>query len=624
MVNAWPYGVSGIATHIHVDSAAGSDANSGASPAAAVQTIAKALSLAGASPNVAFWLKCGGYWREMLQYGTPGAPINNVQIASYGTGAAPILDAADIVANANFTKTSGLTNTYQAAVTLPSGSGTILGRAWENGVELQKLTTTGAVDSTPGSYTFATNSSNNGSGGADTLYIHASDSSDVITNGKTYEFTARLYGLSTAGTGCVVIGIETRRNAHQDGSLTAYGTNCVWAGCIARSGSKHNALINPGSIIDGCTFVTNYDPFEFGNLLVCFPSGGAGSNGGLLAMNSTFQQTQALANDQGCSAFFCHTAAGVISGNFTFAGNQIIGTDYIGSGINVPSTSAFTGQFVINGLYVTGDVQQGLILEGPTSSPVIASSYQYINTGATLCEAVQMIAAGCAIVLNNPLFYVQNLQHGIISNAGNSANTGCSVTINGGKIWAGDTTTGDTTCAVIQLLGTGHSLAANSVTMDAQDSSFPGWFVFCSSTLAYSGNNNKWGEPVGGTSEHWWNINGANLQTAGWLSLVSPNDSNSGFTGPYGATAAQTPTYNAPETEPGIATIAGTPGIQSWTRRRAKLVSRGGKLLRRPLIDGDEQTDSRTAFGTWWWPPAAPLASSGAGTIFPPFNLKAA
>lgn len=239
------------ACNYYCDSRRGSDSNDGITPATAVRTIAKLQTLIGSQNSIRIGLARGSSWRETLTIG--GA---NVSVLGCGalSDARPILRADDPLPAATWALAAGKTVTYQATITLPGANSN---KQWinvyENGSALTFVADAATVETTAGSYTVTnqTNASGAVTGtGTTTLYIHAGDGSNPTSSGKLYEYTTRSYALTSTGNNTTVVGVETRRNGHHDGSLTLYGTGNVVYDCIVRDGSKHNALIGGGSLIN--------------------------------------------------------------------------------------------------------------------------------------------------------------------------------------------------------------------------------------------------------------------------------------------------------------------------------------------------------------------------------------
>lgn len=193
-----------------VDSVTGNNGNNGLSPATAWATIS-------ALPTIqefdVIMLARGSHWREQLSI-----TAENVTVRAYGAGDRPHLDASNIVPS--FTKTGGQTNVYQFSVTLTDvlGSASYFLLAWEDGDYLMYENSIANCDANPG--TFYTTSST----GAVTVYVHPFGSTNPTSDGKTYEYSHRNYGMVT-GANNVIEGICTSHNRDTGGSIRAlHGT----------------------------------------------------------------------------------------------------------------------------------------------------------------------------------------------------------------------------------------------------------------------------------------------------------------------------------------------------------------------------------------------------------------
>lgn len=249
-------GIYGLAFDYYVDSVGGDDTNSGTTVASPLKTIA-ALTAKGISAGDRIGLKRGSHWDESLVVAAA-----NIEVRAYGRGAKPVLDCSEAVENAYFSKTSGRANVYEAAVTIESGVTTWVS-AWEDDTRLTRAATLAACDTTAGSYYPSSDSTDN-----ITLYIHATDSSSVITNGKVYEYSKRQNGFySRTVEGVIVENIHTRRNLQNDGSL-AIGPNSAAYGCVATEGTKHNILCGTGCYLYECDAIDAYYGSDYYTLFV--------------------------------------------------------------------------------------------------------------------------------------------------------------------------------------------------------------------------------------------------------------------------------------------------------------------------------------------------------------------
>lgn len=219
--------------HYYCDSVNGSNANDGLTELTPKQTVSAVKALAVSSCVLEF--ARGSYFREQLS----GLPDNCV-VKAYGTGEKPMFDCADIITA--FTKTGGYTNVYQKAFSNGmTDSNKAVISLWENGIRMIRVTSIALVNTTPNSFYGI------GSGsGSDTVYFHASDSSDPNTNGKTYETSIRNFGVE-ASPGSELYELAGKRNGHQYGSII--GSKYMY-GCYATDGNIHNMW--NGGIAENC------------------------------------------------------------------------------------------------------------------------------------------------------------------------------------------------------------------------------------------------------------------------------------------------------------------------------------------------------------------------------------
>jgi hypothetical protein len=224
----------------YVDSVNGSDSNDGKTERTPLQTIA-ALEAKTISPGDVIALARGSHWREQLDI-----TAANVTVLAYGSGARPILDGSDIALNASFSKTAGRTNVYEISITPEwNGSGKDFVNVWEDDTILTRAASVANCDANAGSCY----PSDEGAGTI-TLYVHATDSSDVTSNGAVYEYTKRKYGLDTRdATAPILCYLHTKRNLHVDGSLRI-GPSGIATCIYCDDGSAHNVLFETGAVLD--------------------------------------------------------------------------------------------------------------------------------------------------------------------------------------------------------------------------------------------------------------------------------------------------------------------------------------------------------------------------------------
>lgn len=306
----------------YVDSVAGLDSNDGTTPLSALQTIT-ALEAKTLEAGDRVGLARGSHWREELN-----VAVNNVVIEAYGTGAAPVLDASDVVSSGAWSKTGGRTNVYEATLTHEAtggGDGPIV-RVWEDGVRLSRAADLGACDATPGTYYPSTETS------PYTLYIHATGSGDPATNGKAYEVPVRKWGLySWLAESIVVSGVTTQRNMHNNGSLVIgkFGTA---NGVTAKEGTKHNIFFREGGRGSGIAAEEEYNAGETASMLIVFDDTQAATDGREDIILSGIECSVSSNPDAFC--FYTHTSGFTATWDVTTYGMRVTGLGANGSAAN--------------------------------------------------------------------------------------------------------------------------------------------------------------------------------------------------------------------------------------------------------------------------------------------------
>lgn len=236
-----------------LDSVSGSDSNDGKTTLTPFASFAKLETIV--KPGDKILLKRGSVFQEEFRM-TDTAKWKDVEIDCYGRGKQlPLIDGSKQQANGNFSKTGGYTNIYQTTFTqlLSTGSNNSYPGAWEDDVylteirigqpgittEAQALT---AVDATPGSfYTPWPFTSQN-----TIYYIHASDSSDITTNQKTYEMRNLDKGIYCTSLRMKISHIHIRRVGGHNGAVDA--TDLEADGLIITECARHASIIRGGHV----------------------------------------------------------------------------------------------------------------------------------------------------------------------------------------------------------------------------------------------------------------------------------------------------------------------------------------------------------------------------------------
>lgn len=412
----------------YVNSVTGSDSNAGTSSFSPFATITKLLTVMQAGDSVG--LAKGSTWREELLF-----PGNASQAYAYGVGNKPVLDASDIAVKANISKTGGQTNVYQISVTIPTRAGEVnFFNIWEDDVNLTLVASIAACDAAAGSYYIAAYT------GSQTLYIHASDSSDVSANAKVYTYSARIasvYGRSYSG--CVLQGVRCQKQIGNGGSILL-GISSTVTDCDAFWGNKHNIYVMDGSTL---TNVLAKD-FYFNSSASLFVHNQDTPAGlGVTYTNCTAQLTayQAIVTQvgfyghqntsgtfgtvtyTGCAVINCNVGfdfeeatAGVLT-NPTLTGVNIGIRSYsvpltitnitwnTGNGVNQFGVIAQAGTpaISVNGLTMaTADINTLLFIYSTVANVYTVQNCNFTHAGTTgVCRSIYMTSAGAKLIADH-------------------------------------------------------------------------------------------------------------------------------------------------------------------------------------------------------------------------------
>jgi hypothetical protein len=272
---------------VYVDSVNGSDSASGKSPGSAKQTFA---AIGTITSGMRIGLARGSVFREQVS-----SAANGVLIKSYGSGARPIIDGSDAVAANEWQPTAGQANVYEVSRTSLAAFGGQHETLWlASGLAGTRASSLANCNSTPGS--FFTDFTSGGVETAYKVYVHPAGSTDPRNNGVTYYAGERLYCINLSGDGTRVIGINTKRQLHHDGSLRLAGLNSFCDDCVTEEGYIHNHYLASGVV----TSSTSPNP-EFGYSYVSNPT----VAGGVLTLTDV--TANASPNTSG-PALFMHAA----------------------------------------------------------------------------------------------------------------------------------------------------------------------------------------------------------------------------------------------------------------------------------------------------------------------------
>lgn len=241
-----------------VDGLVGSDSNAGTSRMKAFASLTPLASLTLASGT-----KIGLARGLSLRQGLTSS-VSTLTVSSLGSGAQPVLDCSDVITG--WTLTSGETVVYEKALSGLPGNSKILGNTWENDTFLTQVTSKAACAALPGSC-YVTNWAS----ATPTVYIHATDSSNPNTNGRTYTVSVREYAINITADDAIVRDICTRRNANQDGSIRVTGERALIQRVRVEDGCRHAAYVGAECLIERSYFYRARNDLEVGgsaNLVV--------------------------------------------------------------------------------------------------------------------------------------------------------------------------------------------------------------------------------------------------------------------------------------------------------------------------------------------------------------------
>lgn len=471
----------------YVDSVSGSDSNDGTDISRPFASLAK-LSTAW-QPGDTAGLAKGSEWRETLSV-PAGASL-----FSYGAGNRPIVNGADVQANAGFSKTGGLTFVYQIGVTTEGSTTDQYINALEDNVMLARASNTANCDATAGSYYVSAEF------GAITLYVHATDDSDITANGKIYECTVR--NLVIGGTTFTMNGVHTKNNKGGSGSVV--GTLVSVNDCKIANGGKHNMYCNEASLVVDCVF-ENANYSSSANYLVFNQNTPTGLGG--TVSGCSFTSTRPYSINYG--GVYSHNN---ISGSF--------GNIYI-------TNCTFTN---VNICIAMDDVATCYV----TSCDMIDCTQLVRNNGSENYEISLCTVSGSTGILfgtgsNGTYAYIHDCTYNVASLATNGAinlfNDNCTVlmedcTLN---IDSGTNTTG---VVFNQTAKTTNSLTMNRCSLAINGSgTFPNIHRFLGiPTYVGDFNTYNWKNASGFVNSNYGGVSKSTL--ADWQAAVAPQDANS-------------------------------------------------------------------------------------------------
>lgn len=356
-----------------VDSVNGNDGNTGKSISQAYKIIAALTSI---SDGDRIGLARGSTWREQLTI-----TVDNVKVGAYGAGNKPIIDCRDAIPNASFTKTVGRTNVYEVSLSPDLVNPGTWNSTWEGTTRLVRATSIANCDATPGSYIPTSDIL-----APITMYIHATDSSDITANGKVYQYAHRQFSLESYGfTGVEVKGINTIGNLGVDGSIRM-GSRSRIIDCLVEEGNKHNIYFGDGSYLQN---VVTHNAYYGGASFTHFVF----NENSPVGLGVTFDNCEAYndVNPVEGTGFYGHVNVG---GNFgTVIFNNCTGHNLfkIFSGDNAT--------FILNNCSVTATTQQGFIFAAGCNVTVNGGSFTMTTYFAGMNANQSLMVDGATIVI---------------------------------------------------------------------------------------------------------------------------------------------------------------------------------------------------------------------------------
>lgn len=458
----------------YVDSVNGDDSNSGRSAGAAYQTISALTGKIAAGTKIG--LARGSTWREQLTI-----TANNVTVKAYGTGDAPILDCADLIAAGAWSKTDGYTNIYQVTLTTNYiASEPSFCSVWEDSTRLPIVANLTSLDATAGAYFCANHNTT-----SPVVYVHATGSGNPAANGMVYEMPTRLAGVYGYAASYLTLEGITCKRSYGNGGAIKMGRFACLVDCISEDGNKHNVYVRTGSSVTGCTatrcyygastsgfFAYNDDtPNSEG---VSFTNCTAG-NGGVLKTTAT--------------GFMGHYNTSGSFGTVTYSGCTVADCLYAFGGKHATlSITDCTVTNCANGLSVNANA----IITGG----IWACTTRVITCGVT---GFAVTASGLTATFG---------EHGIYNNGASFTLTvtGCTLTATANGV-------------VIYLIGaTSNVLTANNNVFTHGGG---GWTLYrLGANYTYAGDHNNY-KPTGNM-----NVSSTAKTFAEWQALVAPQDAN--------------------------------------------------------------------------------------------------
>ncbi len=331
--------------------------------------------------------KKGTTAREMVTIGASGADASHlITLGSYGTGDNPILSGAAIITNVSFTLTAGQTYTYESTYTLIT-YGTAM--VWENGVRLTVQTSIATVEATAGTFWI--------SGGK--VYVHSSDNSSVITNGKVYEVPKVTENFWDNGNSYIWLeNFETIRTSGNDantvGGIKLTGSYNTISNVKSHDHRRHSLIFYTGATNNLATGCETYDSWSTSPLTFF----GAGTTLNIFEFGKTHDATA-------YGAAYMHGGATI---------NTVRTSEIYNSASNVLSLAVDAHSNIITKCKIYGTAVKGLYIGGLSNE----ISYNQIIATSWTDIPMYLLTDGGTLIYNNTMiggasgFYFINIASG--------------------------------------------------------------------------------------------------------------------------------------------------------------------------------------------------------------------
>lgn len=508
----------------YVDSVRGSDANAGTTPyGGAFQNTTAVPAL---TTGQSIGLLCGSYWRQQITVSVNTATVSGYPLSCPAIAARPILDASDVVANANFTKTAGFTNVYQTPTLSFLTTGWV--NVWETGASgdsgtgtyLANVSSQSLVDTTPGSY-FISGMTSSGSPASAVIYIHSTDGSSPITNGYLYEYAGvRGSGLNMTSLNGKILNLQAQKSSTNNGSITLNGDGNSYSvnGALIRDGGKHNIFLPCGSSLENSTVIDGYYPGS-GNLGVFFD--GTGTILPFWVTDSIFQQDQNIAGNS-ISALFQHTITGTCGPGVVFSNWFIAKNGASFSGMSFANTNS-----IVLSTDYSSQLTETVTVYGNTE--IVNSQFFSTITNNT---AISVSANNVALALYGLSACAANVSNGMIY----SPETSVIITLANSSLYL--QTPSANSINMINASNGSLSVVSNNNDFGGSNS-FVRPYDLAGTGNTFAGNNSIY--EASGINR--WTLNNTLYTTlATWLSAVAPQDAASTSSGGNAVAACTLPT----------------------------------------------------------------------------------